>query len=708
MKQARVAHSATLLPNGKVLVAGGGDTTGPIASTELYDPATNTWSVSPPLTQARSFHTATLLPNGKVLVVGGVGATSALASTELYDPDTNTWSVSAPLTQARQYHTATLLPNGKVLVVGGADQTNNRLASTELYDPAGNTWSSTAPLAQARQHHTATLLPNGKVLVAGGGGDTDRLASTELYDPARNTWSSAAALAQGRTGAMATLLPNGKLLVVGGAGASTLLTSTELYDPDANTWSVSAPLTQARQYHTATLLPNGKVLVVGGADQTNRLASTELYDPGTNTWRFTAPLAEARQHHTATLLPNGRMLVAGGFSSIPATSTEVAGPYTTISAGPAQSDNQTTASFTFTSESGASFECSLDGAPFSACTSPQAYSGLAEGLHTFQVQARDAAGNLDPAPTQYSWRIDLTAPETDLIAAPLSITNRTMAAFAFNSNEPGGSFECSVDAAPFNPCTSPQVYPSLAEGSHTFQVRGRDSAGNLGQKLASHAWSISRAAPQTNIIAAPLPFTYQTTAVFFFDSSEPGSSFECSLDQAPFSPCTSPQSYSSLSEGEHSFRVQVRTAESSLDWANYTWKILTVDEDPPPPPTIQDPTPGKELFSASPVFSGTAEPYSTVTLIIDGAEAGEAQVNDQGDWRANPSSPLTWGAHHASATATDEAGNTSSLSSEVSFSTSRRGYYGMACSASSSTGLASWLWTLVLLGYLRRRSRSAT
>ena len=163
---ARSRHTATLLPNGKVLVAGGNN--GPaLSGAELYDPATGTWTATGSMGTARSRHTATLLPNGKVLVAGGFNELDGfLSSAELYDPASGTWTATGNLGTGRGFHTATLLPNGKVLVAGG----NNGavLSSAELYDPASGTWTATGSLGTARDLHTATLLPKGKVLVAGG------------------------------------------------------------------------------------------------------------------------------------------------------------------------------------------------------------------------------------------------------------------------------------------------------------------------------------------------------------------------------------------------------------------------------------------------------------------------------------------------------------------------------------------------------------
>src|SRR6202030_328882 len=167
---ARARHTATLLPNGKVLLAGGFDSSGDaLTSAELYDPGSGTWTATGSLSTARYHHTATLLPNGKVLVAGGQGtSTNAIASAELYDPASGTWTVTGSLNTARARHSATLLPNGKVLVAGGNDISSNALASAELYDSTSGSWTFTGSLNSARYVHTATLLPNGKVLVAGG------------------------------------------------------------------------------------------------------------------------------------------------------------------------------------------------------------------------------------------------------------------------------------------------------------------------------------------------------------------------------------------------------------------------------------------------------------------------------------------------------------------------------------------------------------
>jgi len=220
----------------------------------------------------------TLLPNGKVLVAGGINRV-ALASAELYDSASGTWAATGSLNIARHFHTATLLPNGKVLVAGGADVRGNPLASAELYDPASGAWTTTGSLNTGRFLHTETLLPNGKVLVAGGENSTPPFStSAELYDPASGTWTTTGSLNTARAyGDTATLLPNGKVLVAGGTNYTGALASAELYDPGSGTWAATGSLVTARSSHTATLLPDGNVLVGGGFGSSGRLASAELY-----------------------------------------------------------------------------------------------------------------------------------------------------------------------------------------------------------------------------------------------------------------------------------------------------------------------------------------------------------------------------------------------------------------------------------------------
>jgi N-acetylneuraminic acid mutarotase len=310
----RSAHTATLLVEGKVLVPGG------YGFQELYDPATGAWSDTPGgLSLDRAAHTATLLQSGKVLVAGGAGDgvdlfgdSVPIATAELYDPATETWSRVGNLATARLGHTATLLPDGKVLVVGGYNG-NGIPNDAELYDPETATWSVTGSRHVADFDHTATLLRNGSVLAVGGN-------RAELYDPHTGTWNNTASSRVARRKHTATLLADGRVLVASGeAGVShTQTNSAEVYNPDTSTWSDAGTLSFSRWNHTATLLPSGKVLIVGGLNIVGRVGSIlsrdELFDPETMTWSSLSSINAARTEHTATLLPNGKVMVAGGYN----------------------------------------------------------------------------------------------------------------------------------------------------------------------------------------------------------------------------------------------------------------------------------------------------------------------------------------------------------------------------------------------------------
>jgi hypothetical protein len=327
-------HSATLLANGKVLVAGGYDGSVCHSSVELYDPTSGTWSAAAPMANIRAGHTATLLPNGKILVAGGWNGSVTVSSAELYDPIAGTWSNTGSMAAERVNYSATLLPNGNVLVAGG-EGNSVHLSSAELYNPVTGAWSATGSMAQMRLLHTATLLPDGKVLVAGGqyyraGYGWQYHNSAELYDPAVGTWSNAESMKEMRSAPTATLLPSGRVLVAGGYVGSVPHSSAELYDPVAGTWSYTGFMAAARHFYRATLLPNEKVLVTGGTT----LTSAELYDPASETWSAAGSMTTERVWQTATLLLNGRVLIAGGINMSGSVYFSSAELYAPVSLGP--------------------------------------------------------------------------------------------------------------------------------------------------------------------------------------------------------------------------------------------------------------------------------------------------------------------------------------------------------------------------------------
>jgi hypothetical protein len=311
MTVAREGHTATLLNDGTVLIAGGFNGNGFLAGAELYNPATGTFTLTGSLNEAREGHEATLLDDGTVLIAGGFNGTT-LASAELYNPATRTFTLTGSLNAARNGLSATLLGDGRVLIAGGAGTV------CELYNPATGTFTLTGSLNVARGSQRATPVSvqnNGMVLIEGGG--PGFLASAELFNPATGTFTLTGSLNDARVSHTATLLINDLVLIAGGEQAgATFLTSAEVYNPTTGRFTHTGNLNTPRSLHTATLLNDGRVLIAAGSNLSSvALANAELYNPVTGTFTLTGSLNTARFDPTATLLNNGMVLIAGGGSS---------------------------------------------------------------------------------------------------------------------------------------------------------------------------------------------------------------------------------------------------------------------------------------------------------------------------------------------------------------------------------------------------------
>jgi hypothetical protein len=322
---ARFAHTATLLGNNKVLIAGGMERNGVwLDSAELYDPVNGQFTPAGPMRARRAGATATLLPDGKVLIAGGNDETGkSLASAEIYDPVSNTFSTTSSLGTPRGHAIAMLLKTGKVLIAGGsASGDDDQLATAELYDPRTGYFMPAGSMHARRSYFSAVALDDGRVLVAGGlsGGQYPRHrveATAEIYDPQTDRFTATAAMSAPRFKQGAALLPDGKVLIVGGSnedGRQYMLSSTEVFDPQTNRFSPGPRMKFPRfkLLSGVVALPDGRILLAGGAER------PEIYDPTHNSF---TPLGgeplDGFLFSTATLLRDGRVLLVNGYGRQP-------------------------------------------------------------------------------------------------------------------------------------------------------------------------------------------------------------------------------------------------------------------------------------------------------------------------------------------------------------------------------------------------------
>ena len=323
---ARSQHSATLLPNGNVLIAGGvqssSNGTRVLASNELYDPTSGRFIPAAKMTTTRRLHTATLLPDGRVLIAGGYGGDNSawgapLASAELYDPSLDRFTKTGDLITARGFHTALLLPGGQVLIVGGfgVGTYPNNMALAELYDPTLGTFTPAgAYVGRGACDFCApsVLLADGTVLFPGQ-------YPAQVYDRRTNAFTLTGTMIDDHSAA--TLLLNGNVLLAGGESDFGRSATAELYDPTIGAFSPTASMTTRRVWHSLTLLPTGLVLATGGETDScggmwcgfaGTIRSAELYDPSAGAFQTTGDMTTAREGHTATVLADGRVLLVGG------------------------------------------------------------------------------------------------------------------------------------------------------------------------------------------------------------------------------------------------------------------------------------------------------------------------------------------------------------------------------------------------------------
>jgi N-acetylneuraminic acid mutarotase len=684
----RFDHTATLLPSGEVLIAGGKDQAVLITSV-TFDPDAGQWLAPPTMLSERSRHSATLMPSGAVLIAGGVKSSSETLNTaDLYIPETGLWRSTTPMPSARESHAAVLLPSGKVLVVGGRVG-NEPLSTAIIYDPAHNgSWSPTAPLHIARFNHTATVLASGKVLVVGGqrpivpGGGIEILSTAELYDPATGLWTRMEN-SPARFLHTATLLRDGRVFIVGGqepgGNGSSATTTATLYDPTGQgSWNAALPMSTSRYEHTATLLPSGQVLIVGGhrtPGNPNAQERAEIYTPSTvasENWSFASVnLPTEFSLHTATLLPAGKVLITGGMGPNGAlNSSHVYDPVSRL--------------WTSATSSGPTL--------------------IARSLHTATL-----------LPTGQVLVVGGETSSSNILNSAqlydaLSVQSQRPPPIITNINRANSSLEFTLQGTNFQPIyegSSSGGSQSSATNIPVVVLRAADGSGQWPLLLTRFTdTSLEVTLPSGTPTLSHYFFSVRVNSLFggkveVLDSTPPGKPEITFPDTGDVLNSRTPEFQGTAETGSTvtillNGDVKGTTIATSTGWrytppadtplqtGSYTMVVratdaagntsidsdtttFSVDTTPPAVPILTAPAPGSTTRDNTPSFSGTADPGSTITVTVGSTTLDTTTIGTSRNWTIAPTTALPDGTYSVTAQAADAVGNSSSPSQSYSF-----------------------------------------
>jgi hypothetical protein len=537
---------------------------------------------------------------GRIYAGGSFSQVNGLARWRLVSLDAATGTVDPNWKPTADSGVHTLAIYGNRLYVGGSflsidGQSRRQLAlldrTTGTVDPG---WT---PAANGNFVRSLVVSPDGSKVYAGGD-------FTGISGQARPYLASLDANTGVPDGSFRPPSPNGEIFGLALSGGRIFTAeggpggAMAAYDAatGARAWRYSAD----GDAESITTLGN-RVYVAGHFELVGSQARDAFaaFDPTTGAldpnWTPVAEPVGTDVWALASDAPRGRVYAGGDFTGIsgqdrqrfaqfsdPLVGPGTTSPETTIVSGPSGAVNTASASFTFSSSTaGSTFECSLDNATFQSCTSPQGYTGLADGQHTFAVRATDTAGNTDPTPATRNWTVDTLVPAAPAITSPQE-NGLVGASFTLSGTaEPNAKIEVFEGTASRGTTQAnasgawSKALSGVGDGSHTFTARATDAAGNVSAESNTRTLTVDATTPDTTIISGPSGTVSSKSATFSFSSSEAGSTFECSLDGATFQSCASPKDYTALSNGSHTFRVRAKDAAGNVDAtpASSTWKV---------------------------------------------------------------------------------------------------------------------------------------
>ena len=385
-------------------------------------------------------------------------------------------------------------------------------------------------------------------------------------------------------------------------------TSDFAVDPSAQNNKIAAP-------HNFAFDGQGEVISINTTGST-QMSATEAggttYDGATPLLRASTPVTAGTHalyfsvfdqgdsvFDSAAFIDNLRVFSVPSGSCNSGATTDTTPPDTTITSGPSGATNDHTPTFEFSSsETGSTFECKLDAGDWGSCSTPHTTGELSDGEHTFEVQAIDGVGNVDPTPASRTFTVvsagDDTPPDTTITSGPSGVTSDDTPTFGLSSSESGSTFECKLDSGDWSSCSSPLTTASLSDGEHSLQVRASDALGNTDLTPATRTFTVDTTPPDTTIVSGPSGATTDKSPSFGFTSSEPtGASFQCKLDgpgasSGSYGDCTpSPKAYPNLADGSYTFSVKASDAAGNEDPTPAT-RTFTVETPKPPPAVCSD------------------------------------------------------------------------------------------------------------------------